>query len=376
MARKPRNKVRVDFRKNREARARRQNLTRELLDDDVAYEDQKASERLSGKGKTSRRRTVVGEETDDGHFVIEVENENDCLKGRVLSSIGLNSTVQGPDGREYEATVRRVVRTMARDGRNAVVTGDIVLFRPEGDEHQAVIERVEPRHSTLSRSSQRREHMIVTNVDQALIVVSADDPPLKPSLIDRFLISSEKGGVRSVICINKIDLVNQPDLQPIVGLYAQLGYEVVLASATDGIGGEQLRAVLKGKETVLSGQSGVGKSSLLNLIQPGLGLKTSSVSEDSGKGRHTTRRATLMPLEVGGWVADTPGIRQFGLWDVIPEEVEGFFIEFRPFVTRCRFPDCTHSHERDCAVKEAVESHLISPLRYASYLRILNGDMD
>jgi ribosome biogenesis GTPase len=216
--------------------------------------------------------------------------------------------------------------------------------------------------------------VIVSNVDQALIVVSAAEPPLKPSLIDRLLISAEKGGVHAVICINKVDLVDPAGLQPIAGVYGRLGYDVVLTSATEAAGVERLRSLLKDRETVVAGQSGVGKSSLLNAVQPGLALNTAEVSRWTQKGRHTTRRAILLELEFGGWVADTPGIRQFELWDVRPEEVEGYFIEFRPFVTLCKFPDCSHTHEEGCGVKRGVEDDLISPLRYESYLRIVDGD--
>ncbi len=373
MARKKKNKnkskVRVDFRKNREVRPRDQNLTRELNGDELAG-DLDGSERISGKGNVARRRTIIGAEVVGDQVIREVD-ESACLPGRVLSATGLNSVVEGPERRKYECTIRRVLRTMARDARNAVVAGDRVLFRQEGDDYQGVIERVEPRTGVLSRGSQRREHIIVSNVDQVVIVVSAFDPPLKPSLVDRFLVSAEKGGVRSIVCINKIDLVDPAELQPIIGIYGRLGYDVVLTSTMDGRGISRLRDLMAGCESVFSGQSGVGKSSLLNAVQPSLSLPTSAVSGWTGKGKHTTRRAILMPLEVGGWVADTPGVRQFELWDVIPDEVEGYFIEFRPFVTQCRFPNCSHTHEHSCGVKDAVDRDLISILRYDSYLRIM-----
>jgi ribosome biogenesis GTPase len=369
---KKKHKVRVDFRKNRAKRVRRQNLTRELLSDEENAADQATGERISGKGNVSRRRTVVTESGDDETLVRDVDLTM-CRTGRVLSFIGHECIVADDSGREFLCTIRRVVRTMAREGRNAVVTGDHVQFIP-ADDGTGVIERVEPRSGVLSRSSRNREHVIVANVDQVLIVVSADDPPLKPGLIDRYLISSEKGNVRSIICINKIDLVSPVDLQPLVGMYASIGYDVVLTSAETGVGAQRLRQLLQNRETVLSGQSGVGKSSLLNLIQPGLALATSAVSGETGKGRHTTRRAVLLPLEFGGWVADTPGVRQFGLWDVQPEEVEGFFVEFRPFVTLCHFPDCTHTHEHGCGVKTATEHGMIAQVRYDSYVRLLDED--
>ena len=374
VAKKRQNKVRVAFKKNRGRRSRSSDLARQLRDDEETVDDLARDERLSGKGDLSRHRTVIASEGGGDQLVRQIDGTL-CRTGRVLSAVGLNSLVQDvAGGRHYECTVRRVVRTMSRDHRSAVVTGDEVLFRLEGDDHQGVIERVNPRRSVLSRQTHNREHVIVSNVDQVLIMGSVADPQFKPNLIDRFLISAEKGGVKAIVCINKSDLAAPADLQPVLGMYGRLGYEVLLASAHDGQGIDRLRALLKDKNTVVSGQSGVGKSSLLNRLQPGFGLSTEQVSNWTRKGRHTTRRAVMLPLEFGGWVADTPGIRQFDLWDVIREEVEGYFVEFRPFVTRCRFPDCSHTHEQDCGIKSAVARKLISRLRYESYLRIVNNE--
>ena len=363
-------KVRVALKKNRGKRARRGNLTQQARTDPERIEDIAAGERISGKGDTSRYRTVIAAETEEGGLQIDVDLMT-CHAGRVLSAIGQMSRVQLDDGRKLECTVRQVVRSLARDQRNAVVTGDRVLVG-DVDAETGVIERVEPRHGVLSRSSRHRAHVIVSNVDQLMVVVPADD--LKPVLVDRFLVSAEQGEIAAVLCINKIDLLDPVELVGWTGLYARLGYEVVLTSAETGAGISRLRQLLADRETVFAGQSGVGKSSLLNSIQPGLRLLTGEISSSTGKGRHVTRRTELIELDGGGYVVDTPGIRQLALWDLIPEEIEGFFVEFRPFVALCHFPDCSHTHEEGCAVKRAVETELIHESRYASYLRIHAGE--
>ena len=363
-------KVRVALKKNRGKRDRRGNLTQQARTDPERIEDIAAGERVSGKGDTSRYRTVIAAESEGGDLQIDVDLAT-CHPGRVLSAIGQTSRVQLDDGRMLDCTVRQVVRSLARDQRNAVVTGDRVLVG-DVDAETGVIERVEPRHGVLSRSSRHRAHLIVSNVDQLMVVVPADD--LKPVLVDRFLISAEQGEIAAVLCINKVYLLDPAELVGWTGLYARLGYEVVLTSAETGAGISRLRQLLADRETVFAGQSGVGKSSLLNSIQPGLRLVTGEISSSTGKGRHVTRRTQLIELDGGGYVVDTPGIRQLALWDLIPEEIEGFFVEFRPFVALCRFPDCSHTHEEGCAVKRAVETELIHESRYASYLRIHAGE--
>ena len=241
---------------------------------------------------------------------------------------------------------------------------------------EGFIERVEPRHGVLTRASRRREHVLVANVDQLVIVISLVEPDLKPHLIDRYLAAAQQGGLKPILCLNKADLTDPVALQPLVGAYAQLGVPTMLTSATTGRGIDRLRELLKDRATVFSGQSGVGKSSLLNAVQPGLGLAVKTVSEVTQKGRHTTTYASLIKLNFGGWVVDTPGVRQLALWDVIPEEVEGYFGEFRPYVTLCQFPDCTHTHETGCGVKAGIARRLISDRRYHSYLGMFNGSAE
>ena len=362
-------KFRVDLKKNRQARARRQNLTHELLNDTESAEDAQSSERVTSRSESSRRRTVVGFEVDGDQLRRQVD-ESRCEAGRVISFIGLNCIVRSEQGSEFECSVRGVLRSLVRDSRNVVVAGDRVLFRREGDDYQGVIERVEPRHGVLSRGSQGREHILVANVDQVLIVASAADPDFKSQLVDRYLLSAERHQIRPLVCINKIDLIYPRNIMDAVRTLGKVGYPVVLTSTRDGRGIDQLRSYLAGRQTAVSGQSGVGKSSLLNHVDAGLQLKTADVSDWTKKGTHTTRRSRLIPLSFGGWVADTPGIRQFELWDIALEEVDGYFVEFRPFIPLCRFQNCSHMHEEHCGIKRAVEQGRIAASRYQSYLRL------
>jgi ribosome biogenesis GTPase len=370
-------KVRVELRKNRSKPPRPRQWTRGFHEHGYEEEATSGGERIRAKGELSRRRTIIQDEGAPGRSGSEAVEMpavdlGSCLPGRVLRVHGLVSVVQVEDGHQFRCTVRRVLRTLATDERNIVTTGDRVWILASAKD-EGVIERIDPRHGLLTRASRGREHVLVANVDQVVFVVSLVEPALKPHLIDRYLASAAQGGIAPILCLNKADLVDSIDYQPLVGLYAQLGIPTFLTSATTGQGIDRLRQRLGGRETVFSGQSGVGKSSLLNAVEPGLGLRVREVSDVNQKGRHTTTTADLIRLGFGGWVVDTPGIRQFQLWDIIPEEVEGFFPELRPLVPLCAYPDCTHTHEDRCAVKSAVERRLISSSRYESYLGLFTG---
>jgi ribosome biogenesis GTPase len=372
-------KVRVEMRKNRAKPPRPRQWTRDFKEHGDEGAATPLAERVKAKGDLSRRRTIIQEEAEAGPAAGTVPAEMPApdagsgLSGRVLRVLGLQSVVETDDGRQYRCAVRRLLRTLATDERNIVAPGDRVWIRPaQGDE--GFIERVEPRHGLLTRASKRREHVIAANVDQVVIVVSLVEPDLKPHLIDRYLVSAGQGGLAAIVCLNKADLVDPSPYQPLLGLYSQLDIPALLTSATTGLGIARLRDLLRGRQTVFAGQSGVGKSSLLNAVQPGLGLRVREVSEVNQKGRHTTTTAALLRLDFGAWVFDTPGIRQFALWDTIPEEVEGFFPEFRPFVPLCAYPDCTHTHEDRCAVKRAVRRRQIDLSRYTSYLGLFAGE--
>jgi ribosome biogenesis GTPase len=368
-------KVRVDLRRNRQARARSQNLTHQMLDNQDTAADTPQSERVTARGDLFRRRTMVGVRAE-GDQLLRVVDESTCRRGRVVSFIGLTIQVRcDSTGEEFACSVRGILRSLARDARNVVVTGDCVLFRQEGDAYQGVIERVEPRHGILSRGSHGREHILVANIDQVLIVASAADPEFRPQLVDRYLICAEERGILPIVCVSKIDLADLRSMLPNLRAFARAGCVVVPASIRTGQGISRLRQLLAGRQTAVSGQSGVGKSSLLNSIDPALGLATADVSGWTHKGTHTTRRARLVNLSMGGWVCDTPGIRQFELWNLTGDDVGGYFPEFRPFLPYCRFPNCTHSHEEACGIRQAVSSGLLSGLRYASYLRLREEDI-
>ena len=387
-------KVRVDFKRNRNGKTRDGDWTRryregltDRSDEGSEVADAESGERVVARGDVVRKRTIVGSfvgeenlsgEVGDFEYVPDVD-ESVCLKGRVLSVHGLYSYVEDEQGRVFTCVTRRVLKTISTNQRQIVVAGDRVYFRdanlPDG-RCEGIIERVEPRYGTLSRTSWNRKHVVVANVEQALIIASAAEPRLKPNLVDRLLVTCERSCVRPIICVNKIDLVDPASLQPLVGVYARMGYRTVLVSAKTGFNMDRLRRFLVGRESVVVGQSGVGKSSLLNAIDSTLNLKVGEVSRENDKGRHTTTTARLLKLSFGGYVVDTPGVRQFMLWDVEPNEVVGYYRDLRPYENLCKFPDCTHRHEASCAVKDSVADGRLDARRYESYLALRAGEME
>jgi ribosome biogenesis GTPase len=253
-----------------------------------------------------------------------------------------------------------------------VAVGDWVQVSQEDE--TGMIEAVEPRKHTLSRMAPtphgEYHQIIIANPDQAVFVFACAKPEPHPGMLDRFLVVAEKQGLPVLIVINKVDLVGIPQAEAAFSHYAALGYPLIYTSAHSGYGIKELSALLTGKLSVFAGPSGAGKSSLLNSIQPGLGLAVRSVSRMTEKGRHTTVVRQLFPLEGGGYVADTPGLKAMALWDIHPEELDGYFPELRELVDACQFSNCTHTHEPGCAVLEAVERGEVHPDRYASYVRM------
>ncbi len=253
-----------------------------------------------------------------------------------------------------------------------VALGDWVQVSQVGD--TGMIEAVEPRQHVLSRMAPtphgEYHQIIIANPDQAVFVFACARPEPHPGMLDRFLVVTEKQGLPAVIVANKVDLVGIPKAEALFSHYAALGYPLIYTSAHSGLGIMELSAKLAGKLSVFAGPSGAGKSSLLNSIQPGLGLAVRSVSQMTAKGRHTTVVRQLFPLSGGGYVADTPGLKAMALWDIQPEELDGYFPELRGLVDACQFSNCTHTHEPGCAVLAAVEQGEVNPSRYASYVRM------
>jgi ribosome biogenesis GTPase len=332
--------------------------------------DMTSSERISGKGDLTRKRTVIihDEPVSGGDGLAVAPIAGATWRGQVMHVHGLDSVVRAADGRLVRCTTRRLLRTLSTEQRHPVAAGDWVRVREEAN--GGVIQSIEQRRNSLSRASRGRRHVIVANVDQVVIVGSAAMPGLKPALIDRLLVAAEAAGIRPLICINKIDLVDASRLVPLAGVYARMGYPTVLCSAVTGVGIARLRQELAGRLTAIVGQSGVGKSSLLNAVDPNLDLRVAEVSRENEKGRHTTTTARLIPHTLGGVTGgsfvDTPGVRQFQLWEIVPAEVPAAFRDLRPLANLCRFPDCSHTHELDCAVKHAVADGLLDTRRWES----------
>jgi ribosome biogenesis GTPase len=259
-----------------------------------------------------------------------------------------------------------------------VAIGDRVRFvTPPGDGHEGMIVEVLPRQNTFSRPAAGRkpiEQVIVANVDQVMPVFAAREPKPKWRQLDRYIAAAEFAGVPTVICINKIDLARgADDIDEVAAMYERIGYRVLLTSAASGTGIDAFAETLRGRVTAMTGRSGVGKTSLLNAVQPSLGLRVGEVSQATSKGRHTTSQLEMFPLASGGAIVDTPGMREF---EIRHEPVEGglasLFIEMRPYIGQCRFGlNCDHWHEPECAIKEAVEAGEIAQMRYDGYIHIL-----
>jgi ribosome biogenesis GTPase / thiamine phosphate phosphatase len=298
-------------------------------------------------------------------------------KAKVIKSTGSWYTIQTESGEQYQARIIGKFRLHDIPLTNPVAVGDEVLFEmEEAGETNALIKEILPRKNYIVRQSPRRKHqlhLLASNVDLAVLVVTMVEPNLKPGVIDRFLLMTEPHDIPAAIVFNKADLYGEEDLdlyEYYKAVYDSIGYQVYLVSCLTNQGIEDIRKLLKGKTTMISGQSGVGKSTLINTLAPELDLRTSELSDYSGKGQHTTTFAEMYAL-TDGFIIDTPGFKTLSFNNLEPMDVAHNFRELFILSKDCRYPDCTHRNEPHCAVKEALEKGEISEMRYGNYLKIL-----
>ncbi|MEE1120112.1 MAG: ribosome small subunit-dependent GTPase A [Prevotella sp.] len=304
------------------------------------------------------------------------------MKGLVIKNTGYWYTVLTDEGGTVDCKIKGNFRLKGIRSTNPVAVGDRVTIQPN-QEGTAFITDIEDRRNYIIRKSQnlsKQSHILAANVDQAVLVVTINYPETSTTFIDRFLASAEAYSVPVILAFNKRDLLSAEELHyqdMMMQLYDTIGYQCLSISATENIGIDELTTLLQGKITLFSGNSGVGKSTLLNAILPNANLRTSEISDAHNTGMHTTTFSEMLPLlkdttENNGWVIDTPGIKGFGTFDMEPEEICSYFKEIFKFSKDCRFNNCTHTHEPGCAVIQAIEDHYISLSRYNSYLSMLN----
>lgn len=297
------------------------------------------------------------------------------LRGQIVRTQSGFYTVETAEGRRM-CELRGRLKKGPRLGDVAAV-GDWVQITPIADD-KGVIEQIEPRQRMFSRLAPNPhgvyQQIIIANPDQVVFVFACASPAPHLGMLDRFLVIAEKQEIPALILANKTDLLSPQAAGALFDRYPPLGYPVVYTSTKTGQGLEETRTCLAAKISLFAGPSGVGKSSLLNAIQPGLGLAARQVSQATSKGRHTTVVRELFSLTGGGYVADTPGLKALALWDIEPEELDGYFPELRNLVHQCQFSDCTHRHEPGCAVLQAVTDGRVHPQRYQSYLSMRSGD--
>lgn len=306
------------------------------------------------------------------------------MKGIVYKSTGSWYSVKGENGIFYQCRIKGKFRIQGISSTNPIAVGDSVIFSLEnkGNSSQGVINEILPRENYIIRKSvnlSKRTHIIASNIDYAFLLITLNNPPTLTSFIDRFLVSSEAYSIKTILLFNKIDTYSQDELLEVkylAKMYRDIGYECIGISAITGKNVEAVKELMKGKVSVISGHSGTGKSTLINSIAPELNLRTGEISAQHQQGQHTTTFAEMFDLDFGGSIIDTPGIKGFGMVDMDKEEVSDFFPEFFRLKQQCKFNNCLHIEEPQCAVKQALEKDELSWSRYKSYLQILNGEED
>jgi ribosome biogenesis GTPase len=303
------------------------------------------------------------------------------MQGTVIKSTGSWYTVKTETEGTYACRVKGKLRLSGIKSTNPIAVGDVVRFEPEpGMDREGVITHIEPRKNYIVRKSvnlSKRTHIIAANVDLAVLIVTLDFPKTFPRFIDRFLVTAEAYDVPAAVVFNKTDLYSDAvmaDLAFFTVVYQQAGYQVLHTSVEEKIGLEDFKTLLTGKTSLLSGHSGVGKSSLINTVEPGLDLKTKRISESHEQGQHTTTFAEMFSLSFGGEIIDTPGIKGFGLFDMAPQEIGDYFPEIFALKDQCKYHNCLHVEEPGCAVKAAAENNELAYTRYESYLSFIAND--
>lgn len=299
------------------------------------------------------------------------------MKGLVTRNTGSWYTVLTDDGQTVDCKIKGNFRLKGIRSTNPVAVGDRVniLINNQGT---AFINEIDDRRNYIVRKSpnlSKQSHIIAANVDLAVLIATVDHPVTSTTFIDRFLASAEAYRVPALLVLNKTDLLDEDMLrfqQMMEDLYKNIGYDVIQVSAVTGKGIDSLKKMVKDKISVFSGNSGVGKSTLLNLLIPGINLRTAEISEHHNTGMHTTTFSEMFKLPQGGWAIDTPGIKGFGSFDMEPTEICGYFPEIFRFSQNCKFSNCTHTHEPGCAVLDALEKHYIAQSRYVSYVGMLS----
>lgn len=360
-----------------------ESINEEYLEEELfpqTHRDSKLSRKIASRTDRSKYKKTDQNKLhrEEKSSFLRASSDKGLKLGRVLSVAGLEMCVDS-DGECFQCVLRGKFKKSRSRNKNLVVTGDFVAFE-ETSKGEGIIVQIEERKTLLSRadnSSRRKRQLLAANVDQVIITASVIIPPLKPFLVDRYIIAACKGGMKPLVVVNKIDLLKKDQLErekclEFVQAYSMIDIPVLLLSAETGEGIDCLIEKMKGKTSVFSGQSGVGKSSLISKVT-GLDLKVRKVIEKTKKGAHTTTTTTLHPLHFGGWCVDTPGIGSFGLWDLEKEELDEYFEEILHVSSSCKFSNCMHIHEPGCAVMKAVEMGEISSLRFNSYRALIKS---
>ena len=301
------------------------------------------------------------------------------MKARIYKSTGSWYIAKGEDGTTYNARIKGIFKLEGITSTNPIAVGDEVDMDIEAvQEESAIITHIYDRRNYVTRVSphnKRQHHIVASNLDQSILVATLKDPKTSQGFMDRFLISCEAYHIPAIIVFNKADIYRKKELERFEHLreiYEAIGYKVILASVQEGTGLDEIKALLKDKVTLLSGHSGVGKSTFINAVFPQFNLRTQEVSGWSGKGMHTTTFAEMFDLDGGGQIIDTPGVREFGLVDISKQELSHYYPEMRALLNECQFNNCMHIEEPGCAVKEGVAEGIVSEDRYISYLGILD----